>query len=160
MRAALHAEWTKLRTVAGTGWLLLGSFALTVALSAVVDAALTRPDDGSLLDTAKLSLAGILLGQAIVAVIAVTVIGGVRHRHDRHHAHRDAASDDRPRGQVRTLLAGVVLVVGTSAVLGCLLAGRLLLPGNGFSSAHGYPPCPSPTARRCAPPAVPSSTSC
>ena len=30
----LHAEWTKLRTLASTGWLLAGAVALTVAVSA------------------------------------------------------------------------------------------------------------------------------
>ena len=37
----LHAEWTKLRTVASTGWLLLGTVAATVAVSVTVDAAVT-----------------------------------------------------------------------------------------------------------------------
>ena len=30
MTDALRAEWTKLRTLAGTGWLLIGAVALTV----------------------------------------------------------------------------------------------------------------------------------
>jgi ABC-2 type transport system permease protein len=36
------------------------------------------------------------------------------------------------------VLSGVVLVAGVVAVLGSLLAGRLILPGNGFTAAHGY----------------------
>jgi ABC-2 type transport system permease protein len=39
MRFALHAEWTKLRTVAANGWLLLAAIALTVALGAATAAA-------------------------------------------------------------------------------------------------------------------------
>lgn len=140
MRAALHAEWTKLRTVAGTGWLLLGSFALTVALSSVVDAALTRPDDGSLLDTTKLSLAGILLGQAIVAVMAVQTVSGEYGTGMIRTSFAAMPRRTTVLAAKSVLLAGVVLVVGTLAVLGSLLAGRLLLPGNGFTSAHGYPP--------------------
>ncbi len=35
VRDALHAEWTKLRTVAGPGWLLLAATGLTVAVGAV-----------------------------------------------------------------------------------------------------------------------------
>ena len=31
LRDALHAEWTKLRTLPGTGWLLLAVVALTVS---------------------------------------------------------------------------------------------------------------------------------
>ena len=33
IRDALHAEWTKLRTVAGSAWLLAGTVVLTVAVS-------------------------------------------------------------------------------------------------------------------------------
>jgi ABC-2 type transport system permease protein len=36
MRPPLHAEWTKLRTIASTGRLLLASIALTVALGTVI----------------------------------------------------------------------------------------------------------------------------
>ena len=39
MTDALRAEWTKLRTLASTGWLLVGTVALTVAVSAAVAAA-------------------------------------------------------------------------------------------------------------------------
>ncbi len=39
LRDALHAEWTKLRTVAGTAWLLAAIVTLTIALSAVAVAA-------------------------------------------------------------------------------------------------------------------------
>ncbi len=41
---ALHAEWTKLRTLASTGWLLLAAVALTVAVSvAAASAVRCRP---------------------------------------------------------------------------------------------------------------------
>ncbi len=43
MKQALHAEWTKLRTAPGTGWLLLACIALTVALSTMAAAAVTCP---------------------------------------------------------------------------------------------------------------------
>ena len=43
---ALHAEWTKLRTLASTGWLLLGVAALTIAVSAATDAAAACPAGG------------------------------------------------------------------------------------------------------------------
>jgi ABC-2 type transport system permease protein len=35
---------------------------------------------------------------------------------------------------------GPVLGAGAVAVLGSVLAGRLILPGHGFTTAHGYPP--------------------
>ena len=56
MRDALHAEWTKLRTVSGPAWLLAGTIVLTVAVSAAAMAAV-RCATGTAcpVDTAKLS---------------------------------------------------------------------------------------------------------
>jgi ABC-2 type transport system permease protein len=36
------------------------------------------------------------------------------------------------------VVTGLVLAAGTIAVLASVLAGRLILPGNGFTPAHGY----------------------
>src|ERR1700691_3533515 len=75
---ALHAEWTKLRTLASTGWLLLGVVALTVGVSAAAVASATCPAGspaGSCQpDPATISLTGIQAGQAIVALLAVLMI--------------------------------------------------------------------------------------
>jgi ABC-2 type transport system permease protein len=139
MRNALHAEWTKLRTMASAGWLLLAAIALTVAVSAAAAGAVRCPSAGCGLDQAKTSLTGIYLGQAVIAIVAVLVI-----------------SNEYSTGMIRVtlaampgritvlaakaaILAGVVLAAGTLAVLGSVLAGRLLLPSNGFTPAHGYP---------------------
>jgi ABC-2 type transport system permease protein len=137
-RETLHAEWTKLRTVASTGWLLLAAAALTIGVSAAVDAAAACPASGCQADPAKLSLTGVQAGQAIVVIIAVL-----------------AVSNEYSTGMIRitlaamprrlavlaakaTLIAGLVLAVSTVAVLACVLAGRLILPGHGFTAAHGY----------------------
>jgi ABC-2 type transport system permease protein len=138
MKAALHAEWTKLRTVAGTLWLLLAVVATTVAVSAAATAAITCPSAGCNQDPTKLSLTGINLGQALVAILAVVAI-----------------SSEYSTGMIRVTLAamprratvlaakaailsGVVLAAGTIAIPVSLLAGRLILPGHGFTPAHGY----------------------
>ena len=138
-RETLHAEWTKLRTVASTGWLLLGAAALTIGVSAAVDAAAACRSSDCQADPAKLSLAGVQAGQAIVVIIAVL-----------------AVSTEYSTGMIRitltamprrlavlaakaTLIAGLVLAVSTVAVLASVLAGRLILPGHGFTPAHGYP---------------------
>jgi ABC-2 type transport system permease protein len=71
---ALHAEWTKLRTLAANGWLLLSAIALTVALTAAAAAGTNSASNSSVEDTTKLSLTGIYLGQAIIAILAVTLI--------------------------------------------------------------------------------------
>jgi hypothetical protein len=46
MRLALHAEWTKIRTVASPRWLLLGTIAVTVALSVAVTS-VAQPEHSS-----------------------------------------------------------------------------------------------------------------
>jgi ABC-2 type transport system permease protein len=153
MRPALRAEWTKLRTVAGPRWLLLGMIAVTVALSAGAASVARCDSAGCGGDTTKLSLTGVELGQALVAVLAVLIVAG-----------------EYGTGMIRTTLTamprratafaakavtltGVVSAAGTVAVLGSLLAGRLILPGNGFTAAHGHPalsPADGPTLRAAA----------
>jgi len=139
-REALHAEWTKLRTVTSTGWLLLGAAVLTIAVSIAADAAATCSSSGCQADTAKLSLTGVQAGQAIVAIIAVLAVG-----------------NEYSTGMIRitltamprrltvlaakaALVTGLVLAAAAVGVLASVLAGRLILPGHGFTAAHGYPP--------------------
>jgi ABC-2 type transport system permease protein len=138
--AALHAEWTKLRTVSSTLWLMLATVALTTAVGITAVADAHCPASGCDADPAKISLSGITLGQAVIAVLAVFVISG---EHSTAMIRISLAAMPR-RG---TLLAAkavavsvVALVAGTIAVLGSVLAGRLILPSNGFTSGHGYPP--------------------
>ncbi|GAA4242802.1 hypothetical protein GCM10022254_77200 [Actinomadura meridiana] len=128
MKEALHAEWTKLRTVTAPLLLLLGTIAATVSLSAGATSLATCTTRACGGDPAKLSLTGVHLGQALVAVLAVLTISG-----------------EYGTGMIRTTLTaiprrftalaakaitltGAVTVAGTIAVLGSLLAGRLILP--------------------------------
>ena len=137
-RETLHAEWTKLRTVASTGWLLLAAAAVTVAVSALADAAAACPPGGCQADPAKLSLTGVQAGQAIVAVIAVLAVSGEYSS----GMIRVTLTAMPRRGTVlaakATLVAGLVLAAAAVAVLVSVLAGRLILPGHGFTAAHGY----------------------
>jgi len=137
-RDALHAEWTKLRTVAGTAWLLVATVVLTVAVSAAAAATSTCASAGCGVDQAKISLIGVELGQAIVAVLAVMAFGS---EYSTGMVRVTLAAIPR-RGTVLAAKAvavcGPVLVAATVAVLGSLLVGRLLLPGRGFTAAHGY----------------------
>jgi ABC-2 type transport system permease protein len=120
-------------------WLLLGMIAATVALSAGATSVVTCTSAGCGGDMTKLSLTGVYIGQALVAILAVLVISG-----------------EYSSGMIRTTLTavprratvfaakaitltGVVAVAGTTAVLGSLLAGRLILPRHGFTAARGYP---------------------
>ena len=139
MRHALNAEWTKLRTLSSTSWLLLAAAALTVAVSAAAAAATSCPAGHCAEDPAKISFTGIYLGQAVIAVLAVT-----------------AASSEYGTGMIRLTLAAtprrltvlaakaavltvLVLATGTAAVVASLLAGGLILPGHGIGPSHGYP---------------------
>ena len=138
---ALRAEWTKLRTLTGTSWLLLGAVALTVAASAVIAAATHvspgGPGGGSQ-DPTKLALVGVDLGQAVVAVLAVLAI-----------------SEEYATGMIRVSLTAMprrilvlaakalnitalTLIAATLAIAGCLITGRLVLPSAGLDPAHGY----------------------
>jgi ABC-2 type transport system permease protein len=128
----LRAEWTKLRTDPGTVRLLLALVGLTVAVSAVVLFGSGCVAGGCVTDPARLSLTGLLVGQAVAVVLAATVIGG-----------------EYSTGMIRTTLAamphrtgvlaakaavvsGAVAVAGAVAVLGSLGAGALILGAKGY----------------------------
>lgn len=139
MRRELSAEWTKLRTMTSTAWLLLAVVVLTVAVSAAAAATVSCPAAGCRYDVPKVALTGIQAGQAIVAILAVLVITG---EYDTGMIRTTLAAMPR-RGAVlsakATILTGLTLGTGTVAVLGSLLVARLILPGNGFVPAHGQP---------------------
>jgi ABC-2 type transport system permease protein len=138
MTDTLHAEWTKLRTSAGTFWLLAAAVGLTIALGGAVDAGARCVAVGCNQDPARISLAGIYLGQVLVAVSAVTIIGG-----------------EYGTGMILTTLTamprrlavftakaivvvGWALAVGVLGVAGSTLVGQLVLPDRGFSPGNGY----------------------
>lgn len=142
MSRALHAEWTKLRTVPSTAWLVLATVAVTVTASAgaaaSVDISQCRPPSECLGDTTKLSLTGVMFGQAAVAVLAILA---VTNEYGTRMIQTTLAAVPR-RVTVLLTKAGVVtatvLTAGTLGVAGSLLAGRAILPGNGFTPANGY----------------------
>jgi ABC-2 type transport system permease protein len=136
---ALRAEWTKLRTVPGTAGILATLCALTVGVGAATDSA-TRCGSGTgcAIDPTKVSLTGIEVGQAVVAVLAVLVISG-----EYSTGMIAATFAAMPRRWVvlaakAAVLTGLVLVAAVAAVAGSLLAGRLILTGNGIDAAHGF----------------------
>ena len=136
---ALRAEWTKLRTEPGTAWILTATCVLTIAVGAATAAA-TRCGAGTrcVIDPTKVSLTGIEVGQAVVAVLAVLVISG-----------------EYSTGMIRTtftamprrwtvltakamVLTSLVLAAAVVAVAGSLAAGRLIMGSNGITAAHGF----------------------
>jgi ABC-2 type transport system permease protein len=144
VRRELHAEWTKLRTLPSTGWLLLSIAALTV-LAGTASAAATStrqcPSPAACHeDIAKLSLSGIQLGQAAAVVLGVLIMSGEYGT----GTIRITLTAMPRRGTVlaakSAVLIGAAVAAGAAGVLGSVLAGRLILPGNGFTAEVGYPP--------------------
>jgi ABC-2 type transport system permease protein len=138
-RNALRAEWTKLLTVPGPAWLLAAVVGLTVAVSAAADAASRCPAGMTCsVDTAKLSLTGIQLGQAVVAILAVLPI--CTEYSTRMILLTLAAMPRRPLVLIAkaSTVASLVLVAAVFAVLGSLVAGLVILPGHGFTAARGF----------------------
>ena len=105
-----------------------------------MDAAATCPSGGCQADPAKLSLTGVQAGQGIVVIIAVLAVSG-----EYSTGMIRVTLTAMPRrltvlAAKAALVAGLVLAVSAVAILACVLAGRLILPGHGFTLAHGYPP--------------------
>jgi ABC-2 type transport system permease protein len=137
--ATVRAEWTKLRTLPSTAWLLSGAAALTITVSSIVAATTHQSAGDGGQDPTKLALTGINLGQAVIVILAVLTV-----------------SEEYGTGMIRVTLAaiprrsallaakavnlaGLSLLAGLAAVAGCLIAGRLMLPDAGLSPTHGYP---------------------
>ncbi|MEV0471642.1 ABC transporter permease [Streptomyces prunicolor] len=76
---ALHAEWTKLRTLPSTWWLLAATVALTAAMGAAAASSLTTrvcpTPTACHEDTVKLALTGVQLSQAVCLVLGALSIG-------------------------------------------------------------------------------------
>lgn len=143
LATALHAEWTKIRTLPGMIWLLAAAAVLTAGAGAAAAAAFHCPAAGCTpaatgADPAKISLTGIYLGQVLVAVLAVLAVGG-----EYSNGMVRVTLTAIPRRFVVLLskaiiVAGLTLAASLVGVLGSVLAGRLLLSSRGMTAAHGY----------------------
>jgi ABC-2 type transport system permease protein len=138
---ALRAEWTKLRTIAATWWLIAGTVVLTVTASAGIAASThisPGGPGGAGQDPTKLALIGLDLGQAVIAVLSVLAI---TDEYGAGMMRVTLAAIPRRRvmlGAKAVNIAALALVTALPAVAGCLIAGRLLLPAAGVGPAHGY----------------------
>jgi ABC-2 type transport system permease protein len=144
LRDALRAEWTKLRTVPGTGWLLAAIVVATVAVS-VAAVAGPRCPPGPVagcppVDPGKLTFTGVYLGQAVVAMLAVLAVSGEFGTGMIRVTFAAMPRRAEVLAAKAVLLTGLVLVAGAVAMAGSLLAGRLVLPGHGFTAARGFTP--------------------
>lgn len=141
---SVHAEWTKLRTLPGTFWLLGAAAVATVAVGAGAAAAFGCPGPAGCsaavtgADPAKTSLTGVDLGQVLAALLGVLAVGG-----EYGTGMIRVTFTAMPRRLVvlaskALVVTGLTLVAAVIGVLGAVLAGRLLLPGRGMTTANGY----------------------
>jgi ABC-2 type transport system permease protein len=151
---ALHAEWTKFRTVAGPAWLLAGAVTLTVAVGVAAASVAQCQSATCGIDPATVSFTGIYPAQAVVAVAGVLAIGN-----EYSTGMIKLSLTAMPRRLTwffakAAVLAAPVLIAAALAVAGAALAGRLILPGHGFTPVHGYASLTSATDFRAAVAAV------
>ena len=147
---ALRAEWTKFRTVAGSAGLLAGLVTLTVAVTAAAASAAQCQSARCGIDPATVSFTGIYPGQAVAAVAGALAIGN-----EYSTGMIKLSLTAMPRRLTwffakATVLTAPVLTASALAVAGASLAGRLILPGHGFTPAHGYASLTSVTDLRAA----------
>ncbi len=140
---ALHAEWTKFRTLAGSWWLLLAVAALTVTVSAATAADFHCPPGACTArltgaDPARLGLDGRLPRPSDRRPARrARHRRRVRQRHDPPHPDRGAPPFTAFCSKA-LIVAAAAFAAGVLAVGGSVLAGALILPGNGLSAANGF----------------------
>jgi ABC-2 type transport system permease protein len=142
MTGALRAEWTKARTVPSTGWLLLLVVLAMVGLGFAVTSTLRIPDcaqDPCVLDTTKLSLAGVRLAQVGAGILGVLLVSS---EYTTGTITPTFAAVPRRWAVLASKCAVAATLVAGAAVVGvagALLVARSTLPGRGFTAATGYP---------------------
>ena len=132
MRAALHAEWTKLRTSPGTIGLLPAVVVATIGVSVTASATITCASRDCGQDLTKLSLTGVQLGQAVVAMLAVLVIGNEYSTGMVRVTLTALPRRTEVLAAKAVIVTGVVAATAVLAVLGSLVAGRFILPAHEF----------------------------
>jgi hypothetical protein len=127
---------------------------LTAAVGAAVAGSVTcHVAGGCGQDPAKLSLTGVYLGQAVVAILAVFAISG---EYGTGMIRLTFAAMHRRVGVLAAkaaVVTGLVLAAGTVAAVGSVLAGQLILPATAWPARRcrwgTAPTCARPSAPRC-----------
>lgn len=137
MRRAIGAEWAKTWSEPGTTWLLVGLVVLSVAVSSMTIGTARCPA-GCGQDPARISLAGVYLGQAIAALAGVRAIGAEYGTGMIRVTLTAIPRRGRLLAAKALVLAGPVLAASTLAVGTSMLTGQLVLPGHGFTARDGF----------------------
>jgi ABC-2 type transport system permease protein len=136
---ALRAEWTKLRSVRSTTWMLLALVGLTIALGVVSSSTShTEGGPGSDDDVVMFSLAGVYFAQ--IAAVAFGVLA-ICSEYATGTIRTTFAANPRRR-QVLAAKGAIVggLVLGTAAVaaVASFYIGQAILHTNGYTAENGY----------------------
>jgi ABC-2 type transport system permease protein len=146
---AAQAEWTKLRSVPSTSWLLLAAVASTISFSLLVCSAVDtagappgcipgRPNCGDE-DVVLNSLSGTYLGQ--IAIIALGVLAATSEHATGTIRSTFAATPKRSTVVLAkvAVLAVPILIAALVGSAASFLFGQPILHANGFVPAQGYP---------------------
>ena len=147
VRRAIRAEWAKAWSDPAVPWLLAALVVLTMAVSGVTIGTARCPAAACGQDPARISLAGVYLGQAVAALAGVLALGG-EYATGMIHVTLTAIPRRRRLLAAKALvLGGPVLVASALALGAATLAGVIVLPGHGFTAGHGYDLASWATAR-------------
>jgi hypothetical protein len=143
MTWSFHAEWTKLRTLPSSWLLLAATVVLTIAVGTASVSAVTTRDCLTAAacheDTVKLSLTGVWLGQATILILGALSMGAEYGTGTIRTTLTAIPRRSRVLASKAAVLATATGAAGTLAIAASLYAARLILPGNGFTPAEGYP---------------------
>ncbi|WP_416966012.1 ABC transporter permease [Streptomyces sp. Agncl-13] len=129
---SLHAEWTKLRTLPSTWWLVTATVALTLTVGAAAASSLTTqvcPSPAACHeDTVKLALTGVQLSQALCLVLGVLSMGAEYGTGTIRTTLTAMPGRWRVLASKALALSLLTATAGALAVLSSLGLGRLILP--------------------------------
>jgi ABC-2 type transport system permease protein len=120
---------------------------LSVAVSGVTVAAARCPAAACGQDPARISLAGVYLGQAVAALAGVLALGGEYSTGMIRVTLTAIPRRRRLLAAKALVLGGPVLLASALALGAATLAGVIVLPGHGFTAGHGFDLASWATAR-------------
>lgn len=128
----VRSEWTKLRTSPGTVWLAVAVVVTTVGVGACAAAVTTCTARECPLDPARVSLTGVALGQAVVAVLGVLVVGTEYSSGTMRVTLTAVPRRTRVLAAKTVVVATIACALAVPSTLVSLWAGRSLLDGSGL----------------------------
>jgi len=121
----LRAEWTKLWTLPGTVWQLLSIALVTGLVNVGVAATVHCPCEQ---DVPKTVLTGVLLGQALVSIVAVVFVSNEYSTGLVQLTLTAMPRRWRVLAAKAGIVTGLVLVAAAVGVAGSMIAARLMIP--------------------------------